>query len=124
DRRPAHREGRPPAGDYRPRTSDRAGSRGYEGGDDRRRDDRPGLRQRPDRHEHSNRPARDDRPRNAEGDAPRHGPVLPDEVSFSELDRDARGRLRTLSKDNAEAVGRHLVMVARLIDVDPELAYE
>ena len=50
--------------------------------------------------------------------------MLPDDVSFSELDRDARGRLRTLSKDNAEDVGRHLVMVARLIDTDPELAYE
>ncbi len=35
-----------------------------------------------------------------------------------------RGRLRTLSKDSAERVGRHLVMVGRLLDVDPELAYE
>jgi len=32
--------------------------------------------------------------------------------------------LRTLSKDNAEGVGRHLVMVGRLLDTDPELAYE
>ena len=45
-------------------------------------------------------------------------------MSFSELDRAARAPLRTLSKDNATQVGRHLVMVARLIDVDPELAYE
>ena len=35
-----------------------------------------------------------------------------------------RGRLRTLSKETAERVGKHLVMVARLIDNDPELAYE
>ena len=35
-----------------------------------------------------------------------------------------RGRLRTLSKDNADGVGRHLVMVGRLLDTDPELAYE
>lgn len=35
-----------------------------------------------------------------------------------------RSRLRGLSKENAEGIGRHLLMVARLIDVDPELAYE
>ena len=39
------------------------------------------------------------------------------------LDKDARARLRTLSKDNAEDVGRHLVMAGRLMDDDPELAY-
>nr|WP_247601039.1 hypothetical protein [Cellulomonas hominis] len=32
--------------------------------------------------------------------------------------------MRTLSKDNAGVVGRHLVMAGRLLDVDPELAYE
>ncbi|WP_213282703.1 hypothetical protein [Cellulomonas hominis] len=40
------------------------------------------------------------------------------------LDRDVRARLRTLSKDNAGIVGRHLVMTGRLLDEDPELAYE
>ncbi len=40
------------------------------------------------------------------------------------LDRDVRARLRTLSKDNASIVGRHLVMTGRLLDEDPELAYE
>ena len=43
---------------------------------------------------------------------------------FSDLDRSVRGRLRTLSKENAETVGRHLVMVGRLLDSEPELAYE
>ncbi|WP_243738272.1 hypothetical protein [Cellulomonas shaoxiangyii] len=51
-------------------------------------------------------------------------PEIPDDVTFSDLDRDARRPLRTLSKDNAERVGRHLVMVGRLLDVDPERAYE
>ena len=51
-------------------------------------------------------------------------PELPDDAVFSDLDRAVRGRLRTLSKDNAENVGRHLVMVGRLLDLDPELAYE
>ncbi len=42
---------------------------------------------------------------------------------FNQLDREVRGRLRTLSKEQAERVGKHLVMVARLIDTDPEEAY-
>jgi len=42
----------------------------------------------------------------------------------SDLDRVARGRLRTLSKENADGVAQHLVMAGRLIDDDPELAYE
>lgn len=45
-------------------------------------------------------------------------------MEFSDLDRDVRARLRTLSKDNAGVVGRHLVMAGRLLDEDPELAYE
>jgi hypothetical protein len=49
---------------------------------------------------------------------------VPEDVEFRELDRDVRGRLRTLSKEQAERVGKHLVMVARLIDTDPELAFE
>lgn len=40
------------------------------------------------------------------------------------LDRAARARLRGLSKDNAERVGQHLVMAGRLLDVDPETAYQ
>ncbi|WP_242448499.1 hypothetical protein [Cellulomonas sp. WB94] len=43
---------------------------------------------------------------------------------FSDLDRDVRARLRTLSKENAENVGLHLVMAGRLLDTEPELAYE
>lgn len=39
------------------------------------------------------------------------------------LDKVARGRLRTLSKDNAEDVARHLVMAGNLLENDPELAY-
>src|SRR5699024_1724704 len=51
-------------------------------------------------------------------------PEIPEDIVFSMLDRDARGRLRTLSKENAEIVGLHLIMAGRLIDVDPELAYK
>lgn len=52
------------------------------------------------------------------------GPEIPEDVTIGELDREARANLRSLSKQNAETVGRHLVMVARLFDVDPELAYQ
>lgn len=54
----------------------------------------------------------------------RHGPPVPEEIVASDLDRAARGRLRTLSKENADLVARHLVMAGRLLDVDPERAYE
>ncbi|WP_258071932.1 tetratricopeptide repeat protein [Clavibacter michiganensis] len=40
-----------------------------------------------------------------------------------DLDRVARNELKTLSKDNAEGVAQHLVMAARLIEEDPELAH-
>ncbi|MGT2427485.1 hypothetical protein [Amnibacterium kyonggiense] len=46
-------------------------------------------------------------------------PALPDDVKASDLDRAARGELRTLSKDNAEAVARHLVAASRVIEEDP-----
>jgi len=52
------------------------------------------------------------------------GPEIPDEVEYGQLDRTVRARLRTLSKDNAEDVGRHLIMVGSLLDLDPELAYQ
>ncbi len=52
------------------------------------------------------------------------GPEIPEDVVFGDLDGAARAPLRTLSKDNANIVGRHLVMVGRLLDTDPELAYE
>jgi len=55
---------------------------------------------------------------------PRHDdPELPESVTSKQLDYGARLELRTLSKDNAEAVARHLVMAAQLIEEDPELAH-
>lgn len=50
-------------------------------------------------------------------------PALPADVVPSDLDRAARSRLRTLSKENADAVARHLVIAGRLLDDDPEVAY-
>jgi tetratricopeptide (TPR) repeat protein len=44
-------------------------------------------------------------------------------VTGDELDRQVRGELGTLSRDNATTVARHLVMAAQLLDDEPELAY-
>jgi hypothetical protein len=53
-----------------------------------------------------------------------HAPELPEDVEPNQLDRVARAQLKTLSKENADGVARHLVMAARLIDTDPALAHE
>jgi tetratricopeptide (TPR) repeat protein len=50
-------------------------------------------------------------------------PVVPDDVTGAELDRQVRGELGTLSRDNAVGVAQHLVMVGRLLEDDPEAAY-
>jgi tetratricopeptide (TPR) repeat protein len=49
--------------------------------------------------------------------------MLPDDVTGSELDEVARGELRTLPKDLATRVARHLVMAGRLLDEDSAAAY-
>ena len=47
---------------------------------------------------------------------------MPDDVVASDLDQEVRRDLLTLDKANADRVARHLVMVAQLLDSDPELA--
>jgi tetratricopeptide (TPR) repeat protein len=51
-------------------------------------------------------------------------PEIPDDVTPKQLDRIALNELKTLSKENAEGVAKHLVMVSRLIDSDPQLAHQ
>jgi len=67
------------------------------------------------------RPPRDDR-----DDRPRvpQGPPVPEDVTGKELDRAVRAELSGLAPGTAEEVGKHLVMVARNLDDNPELAYE
>jgi len=50
-------------------------------------------------------------------------PEIPEEILPNQLDRVARAQLKTLSKENADEVARHLIMAAQLIDEDPELAH-
>lgn len=50
-------------------------------------------------------------------------PPIPPEIKYEDLDRDVKIRLRTLSRGNAEDVGRHIIMVGLLLEDDPEQAY-
>lgn len=47
---------------------------------------------------------------------------LPDDVDPRMLDPEARTELRSLAKDTADLVARHLVMAGRLVDEDPQTA--
>ena len=51
-------------------------------------------------------------------------PEVPEEITARDLHPSARNELKTLSKENAEEVARHLVMAGRLIDDDPQRAHE
>ena len=51
-------------------------------------------------------------------------PEIPEAIQARDLDKVARAELKTLSKDNADWVARHLVMAAQLIEDDPELAHQ
>jgi hypothetical protein len=50
-------------------------------------------------------------------------PEIPVDVLPNQLDRVSRAQLKTLSKENADEVARHLVMAAKLIVENPELAH-
>ncbi|WP_256934493.1 hypothetical protein [Microbacterium sp. BF1] len=66
-----------------------------------------------------------ERPAQAANERPRFDePHIPDEVTARDLNGAARNELKTLSKENAEHVARHLAMASRLIDEDPALAHE
>ncbi|MFJ4996512.1 primosomal protein, partial [Microbacterium sp. NPDC088619] len=66
-----------------------------------------------------------ERPIQADGDRPRfNDPHIPDEVTARDLHTSARNELKTLSKENAELVARHLAMASQLIDEDPARAHE
>ncbi|MDT4917303.1 MAG: hypothetical protein QOH89_2003, partial [Pseudonocardiales bacterium] len=47
---------------------------------------------------------------------------VPEDIDPRDLDREVRGELRSLSKETADTVARHLVAAGRLIDDDPQAA--
>ncbi|KTS02833.1 primosomal protein, partial [Microbacterium testaceum] len=139
--RPFRREGERPSrrdNDSRPsRDGDRPYRRDGQGSDRLRRDgDRPyrregdasGRRPSGDRRPGAGAPRRfdreDSRATRPPQDRRERGPEIPEEITAWDLPGAARNELKTLSKDNAENVARHLAMAARLIDEDPELAHQ
>jgi hypothetical protein len=77
-----------------------------------------------DRDARNPEPEEDRDPFNIRSVRPRHDdPEIPEGTDPGELDRVARNELKTLAKDNAEGVAQHLVMAARLIEDDPQLAH-
>ncbi|WP_286953689.1 MULTISPECIES: tetratricopeptide repeat protein [Corynebacterium] len=124
-------------GDSRP---DRRGGRDDDrrgGGRGGRGDDRRGGR-RDDRRDNRRGDKRDDR-RQEEEKARSHSPQrsgyreerinrriadpdLPDDIDIEDLDPSVLQDLRSLSKDNGEAVAKHMIMAATWMDDDPKLA--
>ncbi|WP_252365181.1 hypothetical protein [Saccharomonospora piscinae] len=119
----------------RDRDERRTGAGGRSG--DRNRDERRGDRtqRRPDRDRRDNRgrqsdrsrprPERDDRaPRREDAPSTRKVPApdLPASAEISNLDAEARRELRSLPKDLADRVGKHLAAAGLLVDHDPQFA--
>lgn len=99
---------------------DQRGRNGQRGRDDRRgqRGTRPdrGTGSRTDRQRPPRAGAQEER------SPTEQAPEIPEDVEFGELDAEARRDLRTLPKDLAERIGRHLVTAGRFMDTDLELA--
>ena len=128
----------PARGDRKP-YQNRDGDRSYGKRDDRKpyqkregdrsygkRDDRKPYQKRDGDRSYGKRedrgPRRDAEPR--EPRAPRRDvPEIPEEITARSLPNAARNDLKTLSKENADAVARHLAMAGLLIDDDPALAH-
>ena len=142
---PVRRGDRKPFGDRAPREGEARSFGGdrdrkpYSGGDNRKpfgsRDDRParsfdrgdsGPRQ-------FGRDRAEDRPvrvpnardlRSANRPDRERSPQIDDDVTGKELDRATQHQIKTLEDNSAEWVARHLVMAGRLIDDEPELAFQ
>lgn len=104
--------------EYKPRERDnhrdRAGRGGTRGAG---RSDRGGVGREfteAERLQHELRPVR----------AAHTDPELPEEVTAKDLNPGARNELKTLDKDLANLVARHLAMASILLEADPELAHQ
>src|SRR5690349_24346293 len=88
----------------------------------RRREGRPGEPRRGRPSGDRTRGARRDENRGGQRLTPKSPrkpePAIAEGVTGKELDRSVWTQLRTLSKENAEGVAQHLVMVALLLDTD------
>ena len=116
------RRGRPttgkPRGSGRSGAPSRSGSAGRSGGKPAGRGQRSqgGAQRGPQR-------PRDDAAR-TEAQKVYDGPPLPDDVTGKELAPDVRSQLKGLPEKLAMRVAQHLAAAGRMIDVDPETAYQ
>ncbi len=117
------RDNRKPFGD-RPDRAPRSFDRGPGRGDARQGDSGPRSFGR-DRQE--DRPARVPNARDlrsANRPDRERSPEIDEDVTGKELDRATQHQIKTLEPKSAEWVARHLVMAGRLIDEEPELAFQ
>ncbi|RJN31470.1 hypothetical protein [Nesterenkonia natronophila] len=78
-------------------------------------------------HEHTSgeRPTRNPRDlRRSNRDERDRSPEIDEDVTGKELDREASRQLGTLTDTNRKWVAKHLIMAGRLLEIDPELAFE
>jgi 23S rRNA pseudouridine2605 synthase len=127
DRKPyGDRDGKKPYGDRdRKPYGDRDGKKPYGDRDRKPYGDRAGKRPSGDRN--ARRPS-GDRERDSSAIQrpvrPLHDdPPVPERIEAKDLDRVARIQLKTLSKENADRVARHLAAAAEVLEEDPELAH-
>src|SRR6478609_72272 len=139
---------RKPYGDRAPREG--GGQRSFGGGGDRDRKPYSGGENRKPFGTREDRPARgfdrgDSGPRQYGRDRPEDRPVrvpnardlrsanrpdrerspqIDEDVTGKELDRATQHQIKTLEDNSAEWVARHLVMAGRLLDEEPELAFQ
>ncbi|WP_324644726.1 hypothetical protein [Pseudarthrobacter sp. LT1] len=146
DRRQFGDRDRKPFGD-RPRRDGEGDRRGFGGGDNRkpfgdRQDRAPRSFDRGDSRAESGRGAgprsfgrdrQEDRPvrvpnaadlRSANRPDRERSPEIDEDVTGKELDRATQHQIKTLEAKSSEWVARHLVMAGRLIDDEPELAFQ
>ena len=132
DRKPFGDRERKPFGD-RPERGPRNFDRRDAGDRDRRGDDRP-RRDAGDRRSFgSDRGPREDRParvpnardiRSSNRPDRERSPEIDPDVTGRELDRATAHQINTLEDQSAGWVAKHLVMAGRLIDIEPELAFQ
>ena len=122
--RPKH-EGDAPRREHAPRGGANRDKPAYNKPDEKRLWTKGGAPARGDRDARSPEPLEDRDPFNVRSVRERHdAPAIPEGVVAADLDRVARNELKTLEKENADGVALHLVMAAKLIDEDPELAHQ
>jgi tetratricopeptide (TPR) repeat protein len=138
ERKPYGDRDNKPYGD-RPRREGDSERRGFSGGDNRkpfgdRQDRAPRSFDRGDsgprqfgRDRAEDRPARVPNARDlrsANRPDRERSPEIDEDVTGKELDRATQHQIKTLEAKSAEWVARHLVMAGRLIDEEPELAFQ